>query len=937
MIPNNSQTNHNTAAPTSVGINENGELARFPYAPDDSIEIIMSLRMGEEVHFPYTAKDSDADCCVLRRPVIDQKTGEPLIDKKTGKKDKWMRPFVNGEIGKAELTFNPYRMEDFGLARGFAILIVEGEKCVEVARLFTIVATSFQSKGKKERQHGLELIKQAGIAQVWILPDNDSSGYKQANEIGELASKIGLDVIILDPLLVWDNMPLGGSIDDILEDENSPMKDNDKVVNKITQAAIEAKRRQLEESFQNEAINDFAENKSQNSVKSARKNKDGTDIPEPTAQELLETFREDYAYHNDQKTWRLWTDKIWKKLDSKHFEHIVYSTCQARGKKFNTAKSFISNIVYSLELNLLQSDWVTWDRKRYIPFSNGVLDLETRELLPHEKGHKFTSHLPREYHPINNYSDPLRLIANKAPNFASWLDTACEGDHKKMIKLLAVINGILKYRFADLQMFVHLVGRPGTGKGTFARLLQKIVGSQNTESSTLQSLSQSEYELAKIIDKQLVTLPDEDKQVGNFSRLKSLTGGDLISYRQIYGSPCSAHFHGTILAISNNPIFAGDTTGLDRRLCLIQFNNQIPKTRRNYRIEDAIASEINVITNAALLLTDTQVTESLRNLGEYEIREYEAANWEMQCNVNSIADFINNHLKFNSDNYLIVGNKDKEDTLYQRYFEFCKQSNLLPKSLNNFSHNLIEIANNLGYKLTKKKRNFGAIIQGIDWLGKNDQTIEQILESDGLSRHGDGLSDDLKTLTSKVGDGSDDPELKPKNEEKFPQNNKSPDKGLLGCKQEKKVSEPSRHGHHFPDAARDSAVTPAVTSDGSTRHLGNQGVEEKTDQEVEKNQTDQEENKICDKAPDDFPLGDSTSKMSQETPVIENEERKPEVGDRIELTCISDIYNRLGTVTEVEVLGNFVYIRASFDEDGIQAQYGSGHCVEKRGKISLRL
>ena len=47
------------------------------------------------------------------------------------------------------------------------------------------------------------------------------------------------------------------------------------------------------------------------------------------------------------------------------------------------------------------------------------------------------------------------------------------------------------------------------------------------------------------------------------------------------------------------------------------------------------------------------------------------------------------------------------------------------------------------------------------------------------------------------------------------------------------------------------------------------------------------------------------------------------MGDRIELTCISDIYNRLGTVTEVEVLGNFVYIRASFDEEDIQAQYGS--------------
>ena len=88
MIPKNSQTNHNTAAPTSLENNEIAELARFPYAPYDSIEIITSLRMGEEVHFPYTAKDSDADCFVRRRP-----------DKKNGKE---IRPFVNGKIGKAE-------------------------------------------------------------------------------------------------------------------------------------------------------------------------------------------------------------------------------------------------------------------------------------------------------------------------------------------------------------------------------------------------------------------------------------------------------------------------------------------------------------------------------------------------------------------------------------------------------------------------------------------------------------------------------------------------------------------------------------------------------------------------------------------------------------------------------------------------------------------
>ena len=59
------------------------------------------------------------------------------------------------------------------------------------------------------------------------------------------------------------------------------------------------------------------------------------------------------------------------------------------------------------------------------------------------------------------------------------------------------------------------------------------------------------------------------------------------------------------------------------------------------------------------------------------------------------------------------------------------------------------------------------------------------------------------------------------------------------------------------------------------------------------------------------------------TPVNENEERKPDVGDRIELTCIYAGYNRLGTVTSVKELETFVYVRAEFDDLDIHSQYGA--------------
>ena len=45
------------------------------------------------------------------------------------------------------------------------------------------------------------------------------------------------------------------------------------------------------------------------------------------------------------------------------------------------------------------------------------------------------------------------------------------------------------------------------------------------------------YDIYKIIDAQLVICPDEDKQVGEFGGLKSLTSGDDVSYRPIFPLP----------------------------------------------------------------------------------------------------------------------------------------------------------------------------------------------------------------------------------------------------------------------------------------------------------------------------------------------------------------------------------------------------------------
>jgi hypothetical protein len=122
--------------------------------------------------------------------------------------------------GKGEGLWTPYRFDEIEkYGTGKWVMIVEGEKCTDIARAnFGIVATTFQggSWGENALNDGLQMIKNAGVAGVIVWPDHDNAGYKKAEKIADLAAKIQLPLIELNPLVLWDAMPEKGDIADFL-------------------------------------------------------------------------------------------------------------------------------------------------------------------------------------------------------------------------------------------------------------------------------------------------------------------------------------------------------------------------------------------------------------------------------------------------------------------------------------------------------------------------------------------------------------------------------------------------------------------------------------------------------------------------------------------------------------------------------------------------
>lgn len=461
-------------------------------------------------------------------------------------------------------------------------------------------------------------------------------------------------------------------------------------------------------------------------------------VPRKTALEIASRYKIEWAYHNEQQTWRRFNGKVWEAVHHRVFGQIIFNEVESMGIEYHS-DSFIENVIKTLERKLLVPEWNTFDRMKWIAFSDGVLEVETGKLHKHSPGFRFTSYLKRNYTPLN-VIDPNTALLDQlrlhAPECYSWFMQVQDGDPLKVLKLLAIINGVIKFRFFDLQQFVQLYGVPGTGKSTFARLLQGIVGKGNYQGSRLSKLN-DDNEIAKIIDTQLVICPDEKKQVGDFSGLLSLTGGDPISYRKIYQEATTGSFYGTVILISNVALFAGDSSGIDRRLCLVTFDHPIPAQMRSASIEKRLESELSPLTALALAMTDQMVTDLIRGTGSAEIPDFKRSKWMNKTINDSVALFVEERLIHDQSAEIMLGGKsgDAHNTAYGSYLAFVEENNSKGAfSTNNFREHLVEVCREAGWTGVQAKRmNNGWKLCGLRLrcIGMDD-TIPRVSDSFGL-------------------------------------------------------------------------------------------------------------------------------------------------------------------------------------------------------------
>jgi putative DNA primase/helicase len=386
----------------------------------------------------------------------------------------------------------------------------------------------------------------------------------------------------------------------------------------------------------------------------------------------------------------------------------------------NFSPSYVRNVIEFAIGEILHEGWTEASNLLYMPFTNGVLEVKTGQLLPHSPDYGFTWQLPRPYSAIDlSQVTDVSKLSLICPLIDKFLNEFCVGNEQLKDIAIAFCNAVLTGR-SDLQKFLYLFGSGANGKGAFMVLLSMLVGKENTHSTTIADLNENRFEAANLKDKRLVLMTDEDKRVGGLSVFKSATGQDPIRYERKGKDANNFIFKGMFVIAANSPTFVGDSNfAIKRRKVDFPCLAKVAENDRR-DLTPEFEADLTAFTTYLLSLPDEWVTATIRGAGSVEaVKEL---NWQMTIREDSIAAFYSDKLIIDPNGSIPCGQ------LYKGYQSYCEDSGLKPKSLNNFTPSLIELCNDsLGHSIAKKKASGNNVIKGIrlreDWEFEDDISV----------------------------------------------------------------------------------------------------------------------------------------------------------------------------------------------------------------------
>jgi len=286
--------------------------------------------------------------------------------------------------------------------------------------------------------------------------------------------------------------------------------------------------------------------------------------------------------------------------------------------------------------------------KSFINLENGILDLETRELKPHDPSFLFFQKMPITFDP-----------KQEAPAIKKFLNEIAGSSEDVLI--LEEMIGYCLYRSYPIHKALVLVGEGSNGKSTYLKLVTKFLGVKNVADRSLQELEYNRFAKSTLVGRLaniFADLPDQAmKQTGIF---KMLVGGDPLEAEEKFVRK-TIHFENyskSIFSTNKLPSVADDTDAFFRRWLILTFPNKFENENCDPNILEKLTTkeELTGLLNLALeglervlknkRFSDTKTTEEIRL--DYTLKSDPLGAYVQECLIADPESWISKEDLFNT-------------------------------------------------------------------------------------------------------------------------------------------------------------------------------------------------------------------------------------------------------------------------------------------------
>lgn len=195
---------------------------------------------------------------------------------------------------------------------------------------------------------------------------------------------------------------------------------------------------------------------------------------------------------------------------------------------------------------------------KVMSFSNGLMNLRTRHVIPHTAAYFNLTSVPYDY-------------VGTAPAPVEWLKflNSIWGNDPDSIALLQEWFGYVLSGRTDLQKILLFLGPPGSGKGTIGRLLARLLGEKNYIGVMFSTIA-TNFGKQNLIGRSILNITDgrlqRDHMIPVMEFLLSVSGEDPVQLDRKNRTPWNGTLPTRIMITSNGiPAFPDESGALSRR------------------------------------------------------------------------------------------------------------------------------------------------------------------------------------------------------------------------------------------------------------------------------------------------------------------------------------------------------------------------------------